>query len=281
MKRLASLILFFILILFSARSIAASDPLNVVVSNVRDTSFVVSWTTAASEAGLVVIAGLPPFSDDRGEKFSGSTHYVTLNNLQPNKPYAFDLVSGNKPYNNNGAHWNVTTGATLVPPTPDLIIGQIKNPDGAIPTDTIVLFTLQRGANLSAPLSNLLTARDTGFFHVSLSDARAQTDPTNYFTYAKTDRVIIQALSPQGVGVLNLEVGDARLRATDPKENIVLDLRALPVTPTIPAPQPTVIAIPEPATAAQDSSALIIGLTIAGIVVVSLVVVAILFVWKR
>jgi len=277
-----SVISFFIALglLALARPAFADTPTNVVISNLRDASFVVSWTTAASESAQVVIAGLPPFNDDRGEKFAGATHYVTVGNLQANKAYAFDLISGEKKYDNNGAHWNVTTGATLVPPTPDLILGVAKNPDGSAPVDTIMLFTIQRGSSLSAPLSNLITARDNGFFHVSLSDARGQTDVTNYFTYAKTDRVIIQALGPKGVGVINLEIGDPRLRATDPAQNVALDLRALQVTPTLQAPQPTAISAPEPA-AQSDSGALIIGLTIAGIVVIGVIAVAIIFVWKR
>ncbi len=284
MKRFSLSLFIFIcsvLAILSARPAFASDPMNVVVSNIRDTSFVVSWTTGASEPGQIVIVGLTPFNDDRGEKFSGATHYVTLEKLQPGKVYQFDIVSGGKSYNNGGAHWTVTTGATLAPPTPDLIVGQIKNPDGSVPADTIVLFVIQRGAALSSPLSQLLTAEDNGFFHMSLSDARGQTDVTNYFTYAKTDRVIIQALGSKGVGVINLESGDPSLRAPDPKDAAALDLRALPVTPTIAAPLPTPTSVPEPAPISSDSGALIIGLTVAGIVVVGLVIVAILFVWRR
>ncbi len=280
MKRFC-LLLLGAMVLLSARAASAGDPLNIVVSNLRDSSFTVSWTTAAPEIGQVVVVGGATYSDDRGEKFSGVTHYVTLTKLQAGKTYQFDIVSGGVKSDNAGAHWSVTTGATLVPPTPDLIVGQVKNPDGSAPADTIVLFTVMHGAALSAPLSQLLAPRDNGFFHVSLSDARGQTDLTNYFTYAKTDRVIIQALGPKGIGVINLEIGDPALHAADPQQAAALELRALPTTPTLPAPLPTPTPAPEPASVGGDSGALIIGLTIAGLVVVGLVVVAIVFVWKR
>lgn len=79
---------------------------------------------------------------------------------------------------------------------------------------------------------------------------------------------------------MNLEIGDPRLRATDPAQITILNLQTLPPTPTIPAPQPTPTPVPD-RTAQSDSGILIIGLTVVGIVVVGLVVVPIVFVWRR
>lgn len=277
---LAALWVVALALLVSMPPAAAGDPVNLQVSNIRDTSFTVSWTTAANEIGQVKLLDGPTFNDDRGASFSSVTHYVTLSGLQTNHAYAFDVISGGSTYNNNNAHWTVKTGPTLAPPTPDLVIGRVRNPDGSPATDTIVLLTIQHGPSISAPLSMLLTAKDGGFFHVNLSDARPLGDPTSYFTYAmQGDRLTIQALGARGIGVLAVEVGDARLRTNDPSQTVVVELRGAVETPTVVLQQPTPTPIPE--TPSSDTSALFIGLVAAALILVGLVVIAIAFVWRR
>ena len=43
----------------------------------------------------------------------GHTHYVRVDNLTPKIEYAFDIVSGDKTYTNNGTHWSVLLGEVV------------------------------------------------------------------------------------------------------------------------------------------------------------------------
>ncbi len=260
---------------------SAADPPNLIVSNINDNSFVVTWTTAESEIGQVQLINGGTFNDDRGEKSSGKTHYVTVGGLSPETRYQFDVLSGGKKNDRGGIPYSVMTGARLDPPIPDLIIGQAENPDGSTATEAIIFFTIQRPQGVSSPLSMLLTERDAGVFHVNLSDARVMSDPTHYLSYSQNDQVTIQAINPLGLGMLALTIGDPRLRTNDPRQMAVVEMRENAANPTI-VVQPTALT-PSPAIIQSVSSddLLLIGIGIAGLVVIGVLAVAATFVWKR
>jgi hypothetical protein len=262
---------------------SAGDPPNFIVSNINDNSFVATWTTAESEIGQVQLINGATFHDDRGEQFSGKTHYVTVGGLSPETAYQFDVVSGGNKYDRTGIHYSVMVGARLDPPIPDQIIGQANNPDGSSATEAIIFFTIQSPRGVSSPLSMLLREHDAGVFHVNLSDARVMSDPTHYLSYSQDDQVTIQAINPFGLGMLALTINDPRLRAIDPKQMAVVVMREIAVSPTIVA-QP-VTPTPRPATnqsVSGDSLMLIgIGIGIAGLVMIGVLAIAVTFVWKR
>jgi hypothetical protein len=260
---------------------AADDPTNLIVSNLRDTSFVIAWTTTARAIGQVQLIGGAKYSDDRGATFSGTTHYVTVGGLQPDTRYQFDVLSGNTTSARNGSHYSVTTGARLDPPIPDLIVGQVRNPDNSIAADTIVLVTVQQPHGIASPLSMLLTPRDNGIFHVNLSDARTATDPTRYLYYAQDDQVTIQAINAFGVGMWVSKISDSRLRANDPAHMAIVQLRASAPAPTLIAQPVTPTPVPETAKPFDAWNVVLIGIAIAILIAVGLVAAAALFVWKR
>lgn len=308
-RLLAAALLVILASLISIRPVAASDPFNLRISNVRDVSFTVSWSTAANESGQVQLIDGAIYNDDRGANFSGRTHYITVTALQAHHAYSFDVVSGGIKYDNAGAHWTVITGAILAPRPPHLIVGQVKNPDGSDASEAIVFVTIQRHQvpSFSAPLSTLVTAGD-GFFDINLGEARARSNPTSYFAYARgsdhymNDSLTIQAIGARGTGSLMVAIADTRLLANAPMPMVVVRLSADMETPTIvvrrptPTPagetpvvvveQPTLVPLPKTATVAvrqptpapnrvtpsADSSASVIGLVIVVIVVVGVVI---------
>ncbi len=231
---------------------AVSKTLDVAISDVRDTSFVVSWLTARAEAGQVQLIGGAVYNDYRGADFAGRTHYVALTGLQAIHSYSFDVISGGARYDHNSAHWAVNTGAALAPRAPDLISGQVKNPDGSNVTEAIVYFEIERLQEgfPSAPLSTLVTGRDGGFFSVNLAESRAFSDPTRYYDYPiRGDRnmnnsVTVQVVVPSESEISTFDLNDPRLRAKGSERSLVIALSANQQETGVPTQLPP--AIPSP-----------------------------------
>jgi len=208
----------------SAPTVTISE---VRVTNVRDTTFTVSWVTDQAATGEVHYGTDSVnlnhiVSDDRGAATSDDIHYVTLLGLLPDTLYYFDVVSVGTTNDNGGAHYGirgasarqdrvlhtVTTGRTLdSPPPSDTIYGQVLEEDGVsnsfglTPAEgTIVYIDLLDDDGSGSPgqaaaLSSL--ADSDGYWHVGLGSARTA-DLGNYFSYsASGDRV---QLTAQGAG---------------------------------------------------------------------------------
>jgi hypothetical protein len=192
------------MISFRAAVAEAGTSLQVKVTNVTDTSFTISWVSTASETGYVkyglTTATVTTKATDvrdgecgKGNSTKKSTvHYVRVCNLLPSKIYYFDVVSGTTTNNNAAKHYQVKTGPTLSPPTPQLAFGQVFQPDGATPaTDTIVYLTIRDadGAGtpgFSAEYSVLILPSDGGYWNINLSTART-TDLSSLFAYSTND----------------------------------------------------------------------------------------------
>jgi hypothetical protein len=218
----------------SIQPAAASDAIHLAITNVRDTLFTVSWLTDEAETGQVQLTDGKVYDDARGSSFAGTTHYVTVNGLQANRQYAFDVISRNKRYDRGGTHWTVKTGTALAVRAPDVVFGKVRNPDGSNAIDVIVFSIIdrvQQGVG-SAPVSTLVTASDNGAFSLNLGETRASSDPTKYFEYAvNSDRymnncVTLQAVGERGAGLLSVDAGDEGLRAKDAGQWLVIRLTA-------------------------------------------------------
>ncbi|MGB0384698.1 MAG: M36 family metallopeptidase [Ardenticatenaceae bacterium] len=174
---------------------------DVRTSNLRDVSFTVSWLTDAASSGYIRYGTDPnnlsqSAQDVRGPATSDETHYVLLDNLAPNTTYYFDVLSGSAIDDNAGAHYTITTGATLGVPGTDTVYGNVFRADGTTPANgTLVYITLNNNdengsTGQSAPLSALV---QDGVWNVNLGNVRIA-DLSTYFSYsASGDQLRLEA----------------------------------------------------------------------------------------
>lgn len=188
------------------------------VSNVRDTSFTVSWLTNVPSSGEIRY-GTSSGSlnqtahDARGAPTFDDTHYVTIAGLDPAATYTFDIVSGSTTHNNNGNHFAVTTGPTLGVPSSDTIFGQVYKQNGTtVAAGTIVYVTLHDADASGSPGdAALLSAlvEPNGYWNTNLGNVRVG-NLGSYFDYAASgDQVRVQARgAADGSGCQTVDTGD-------------------------------------------------------------------------
>ncbi|HRJ40527.1 MAG TPA: trypsin-like serine protease [Caldilineaceae bacterium] len=162
------------------------------VSNIRDTSFSVSWLTENETTGDVVLASsqarLPAGLGQRVTA-TGTAHLVTLTDLLPETTYYFHVESGGLVDDNRGNFYTVTTGPTLVLPDSDNIYGAIVEPVRTSVDSCIVYVqilasvTLGGRAEPSALLSVLTDSN--GQWGLNLGNARTP-ELDGYYNYSST-----------------------------------------------------------------------------------------------
>jgi len=178
---------------------------NLRVTNVRDTSLVISWLTDQPVTGTILYGLTPSLGSqahdsrrvETGSDPVGYTHYVVLSNLTPGTVYYFDVVSGSTRDHNNGNHYTARTGPTLSQPGIDNAYGRVFLDDGTTPaTGAIVYITLRDRDGLgssgdASPLSALVGPE--GYWYLNLGDSRTS-DLTSYFRYSRPgDSVVVAA----------------------------------------------------------------------------------------
>lgn len=175
-------------------------PRNIRVSNVGGRVFSVSWTTGVPCMGSVIIntGGDPTFRayDDRGLRFSGTTHHVTVRGLTPETTYAFGLLSGDVWSDNGGEFYQVRTGGVLGIPSGDYDIhGQLVGQDRAAVHDAIIYAQLENTDVTPDVQSTMLSFpwnEDVSQYIVALDNARSD-DADAYFDYRSATHVQIEA----------------------------------------------------------------------------------------
>ncbi len=211
-----------------------------VLADLQSTTeaFAVSWNSALSEAGSVQLLGDSSIPDVRDPAFTGTTHYVKLDILQPSASYRFDILSGQKTYTNNRAHWSLA-GPKLPAPGRDPIQGRIKNPDGGNAGEAIVYVTIVHADDndKSALLSQVVTDEDAGYITINLAYARTP-DFSARFAYNKnTDKVLVMAVGAAGLASAPLtKISD--LRPGKPGLTLTLGTGAGTAATATPSPIP-------------------------------------------
>lgn len=191
-KRIPTIIALFILIIglgggiflienrTSSKSIASPSniPQSVLVTNLNDTYFSVTWLTAEKVSGFVNFGTTNKdisqvAFDDRdtnNQPKSYKTHQVTIRNLTPNTAYYFKIASGNKQFINGDKPYYVLTSpktemtSMLEPAYGDVVDSQNKPAEGAL-----VILTIPK----CLPLSTLV--KPSGSWLITLNTARDET----------------------------------------------------------------------------------------------------------
>ena len=172
-------------------SVMSTPVANLSITNVRDTSFTITWTTGTATTGAVrwwsddgMTESITP--DKRGAGLTSTLHYVTVDNLAPLMTYRFDVLSGSAIDDFNAAHYAVRTGPTLTPGSPDTITGIVRAPLGAASGEAILILTASTKGLASAPMSALVRAEDQGSWTASLSNLRSQDLASGHATDSST-----------------------------------------------------------------------------------------------
>lgn len=172
---------------------SSPNPENITISNVTDQSFTVSWTTSTPVTGYLQ-AGTSGQSlsrrviDDRDKIATSpgvsSTHYVTVDSLQPDTEYQFRLGEGTTAlFDQNGKPFSVMTARTMpANQVSDLAQGTVATSAGQ-PGGGAIVYAQLPGAQL---LSSL--ASSSGNWIVPLSTARVS-DLSSSTTYDRSTTV--------------------------------------------------------------------------------------------
>ena len=158
---------------------AAISARDVRITDVRDSSFVVSWVSENAEVGTVqwgvASGGLNNTSADvRGPTVSSTVHFVRITGLASATAYAFDVVTGRSVDDQGGAHYKATTGVPQNPGQPDSIYGTVVDQAGAPVRDVLVYLTVRTSnGSTSGQMATIITAKDQGYWIASLDNARA------------------------------------------------------------------------------------------------------------
>ena len=167
------------------QTVAAADVVaGPYVTNVTDTSFVVSWVTRTPTNGYVRYGTesgqYPSRADDiRDASYVGYTHYVRIAGLLgANTKYYYSVVSGESTLDSPSVYY-VTTGPTATAANELIFSGFVQKADGAEAPGALVYVYPQRQENSGIPSSMVwlaTLAESDGYFAVNLGEARAATN---------------------------------------------------------------------------------------------------------
>lgn len=144
------------------RSIAgpSETPTDSRITNISDTSFTVSYTTADNVLGSVNYGRDNNFGktalDDRDQEKNIPTpytiHSITVKNLTPSTTYYFSIKSGANTFLQNNSPFTVTTGTVIQDTVPQKksVNGKVILPDGSTPKEAIVYLASDETQTISS-----------------------------------------------------------------------------------------------------------------------------------
>lgn len=176
---------------FLPRADSDHQPKEILVSNVTDRSFTVSWLTDAEVGGYLeygVTSSLGAVASDDRDQLTGQTgnflvHFVTVRDLQPETDYFFMIGSGSSGelYGFEGQAMKVKTGKLLISKTDSVTVyGEVLT-QAQTPAEGSVVYVQVDG---SAPLSSLIKA--SGSFAIDFSSIRTQ-DNSDFYPLSSQD----------------------------------------------------------------------------------------------
>ena len=200
-----------------SRASTSLAPKDVVVSNISDTTFSVSWITTQATIGVVTVeeVGGTKYTafDDRDQAPSSTndkpitrpytTHMVTVRSAKPDSVYHVRILSNGKPYQNGNTPYEIHTGAslsgkgTILEPAFGTVTTATEQPaEGAIVYVTpeggqtvstlvttsgswVIPLHLVRSQNLQSYLPSADRINESIIIQTAQGDATAQTDTIN------------------------------------------------------------------------------------------------------
>ena len=167
---------------------AQEKPLSVKITNITDRSFVVSWRTQSSASGFIKVDNNNKlFWDqrDQGENHSNNyfTHYIIVDDLQPQTQYSFTIFSCDKPYKDNSFQTQTAPLNSTPPPEADLAFGIILDQQKKPLSGVLVFLSIANATSLSS------ITNESGNWSISLGTAYKK-DLSSFITYDKSNQII-------------------------------------------------------------------------------------------
>lgn len=183
-------------VIFTGRAGPSDVPKNVLISNVTDNSFTVSYTTDDAVFGSLNVGQTSSLGttviDDKGQNVTThKVHVMTVKNLNPQTSYFFLITSGQNTYLNSGVLYSVKTGPTLsasLATARGSISGKVIMPDGSAAGDAIIYLNLEGAQTLS------ITAKTDGSYNLPLNLVRTA-DLSAFYSPVQAGVVKLQAFA--------------------------------------------------------------------------------------
>ncbi len=208
---------------FAPRATPETTPKNVKVTNLKDTSFTVSFYTEESTSGFVKYgtdAGKlnSQISDDR-DQLSGTIedyklHHITVRGLEPNTEYFYVLGTGSKAeFDNEGQPFSITTSqVSQSAPDAETIYGSVANQSGT-PAEGSVIYVSAAGMT---PMSSLV--KSSGSWAIPISQARTK-QGDSYAQLKPSDAI---SLLVQGIPISKQLTHQTTIEEAQPVPELVL-----------------------------------------------------------
>ncbi len=203
-----------------------TQPKDVRVSNISDSSTTITWITEGETEGFIVWGesqnsiSKVEREDSTNEKYL--THSVTLTGLGANIPYYFKINSNGSMFDNNSLPWQFTTG-------PDIGISSVSYPvsgsviDAAGSPKARSLVYLNVGGYLTSTFTS-----DTGNFVFQLGGVRSS-DLQNYITIDPASTLLEISVQTGPDGISSAQIFPQSAQPVPPMVvGQVYDLRNLP-----------------------------------------------------
>lgn len=177
-----------------------SEPKDLRISNITDHSIIISWVTQKETLGFVTWGDKEKsltrtaFEETDAASF---IHYISINQLQPNKNYFFEINSDHQKYDNNGIPWKAATGTAISTKQQKTVIAGSVSTKTGIPVEKAIIYTVVSGGSLLSTVTS-----DKGSWILDISQARNQ-NLDNYASITETSIIetTIQA-GPLGMSSL-------------------------------------------------------------------------------
>ncbi len=182
--------------LLSINANPSTQPENVRLTNITDSSFTVSYETSDSTFGVISYgqtsslgqSGLDDRDQNSGNIVAHKIHNITVRNLSPLTKYYFSIISGKDTYLNNNSPYEITTGKQIndQPTDQEPAGGTVVLEGGGAPKEAIIYLTTDNSQVIST-----LTKED-GTFILPLNSLR-NSDFSQYFQF--NDETILRVLA--------------------------------------------------------------------------------------
>lgn len=196
---------------FKTKASPSDQPQNVRITNITDSAFTVSYTTADAVIGSINYgksttlgqSGLDDRDQQSGDFVAHTIHAATVRGLTPQTKYYFKITSGPNTYLNNNQPFTVLTGPAVTnsPPTQSSITGKIILSNGNAPQEGIVYVTTGGAEVVSALI------KPDGSFIIPLNSLRTS-DLSSYYSITNNAKVDVLAIGDSLSSTVSLSLNE-------------------------------------------------------------------------